>query len=152
MKIENRSLIFDNLLVYETRQLREDWQEGFFLMEDFTLLEGIYKNGPVFFSVAPEKNEDKFGYFTYYLPISEPVRLADETDFRFSEKLYIEDALVLRQADEAVDFHVAYQKVKDFATENAIPLEDTFYCVLLEVYGEFIIDLYVPIKVRSDES
>src|SRR5690625_4893122 len=103
VKIENRSLIFDNLLVYETRQLREDWQEGFFLMEDFTLLEGIYKNGPVFFSVAPEKGEDKFGHFTYYLPISEPVRLSDETDFRFSGKLYIEDALVLRQADEAVD-------------------------------------------------
>ncbi|WP_405101057.1 hypothetical protein [Oceanobacillus sp. FSL H7-0719] len=64
MNIEVRPLIFDNLLVYETKQLRTEWQEGLFLMEDITLTEDIYKNGPVFFSVTSEKNEDKFGHFT----------------------------------------------------------------------------------------
>lgn len=57
MQIEFRPLIFDDVLVYKMRQLRKDWQQGFFLMEDFTLAEGIYQNGPVFFSVTPEKNE-----------------------------------------------------------------------------------------------
>ena len=28
MNIEVRPLIFDNLLVYETKQLRTEWQEG----------------------------------------------------------------------------------------------------------------------------
>ncbi|WP_106496026.1 DUF5085 family protein [Lentibacillus sp. Marseille-P4043] len=152
MRIETRSLNFDNLLIYETRQLRKDWQEGFFLMEDFTLAEGIYKNGPTFFSVAPEKGEDKFGSFTYYLPISEPVTLADETDFQFQEGFHIEEALVLRQADEATDFHAAYAEIKKYAGKNNISIEDTFYCVLLEVFDEYIIDLYVPLKDRGDAS
>lgn len=150
MTIEVRSLIFDNLLVYETKQLKEDWQEAFFMMEDFTLNHEIYKNGPVFFSVAPEINEKKFGHFTYYLPIDSPVQLVDEKDFRFEENFHIEAALVLRQADAAIDFQTAYQKVKDYAFEHKIELEDTYYCLLLEVYDEYIIDLYVPMKMRGD--
>ncbi|WP_010532272.1 DUF5085 family protein [Lentibacillus jeotgali] len=146
MQIEVRSLIFENLLIYKTKQLREDWQMGFFMMEDFTLAEGIYKNGPTFFSVAPEKGENKFGNFTYYLPISEPVILSDETDFQFQERFHIEEALVLRQANETNDFHTAYKEVKKYANENNMLIADTFYCVLLDVFDEYIIDLYVPLQ------
>ena|SRR5690625_1855663 len=99
MNIEKRSLIFDNLLVYETKQLRTDWQEGLFIMEDFTPAEDIYKNGSIFFSVASETNEDKFGHFTYYLPINEGVTLEDETHFQFHESFIVEEALAMRQAE-----------------------------------------------------
>lgn len=146
MGIENRSLIFDNLLVYETSQLKADWQEPYFMMEDFILAEEIYKNGPVFFSVAPVENEEKFGHFTYYLPINAPVLLEDNQDFYFQSKLEIEEALCLRQADQELDFYAAYQKVKEYAVAQHIELAETIYCVLLDVYGEMIIDLYVPIK------
>lgn len=67
-------------------------------MEDFTLIKDIYQNGPIFFSVAPEENEDKFGNFTYYLPINERAKLEEDSNFSFLDKLYIEEALVLRQA------------------------------------------------------
>ncbi|GAE32070.1 hypothetical protein [Halalkalibacter hemicellulosilyticus] len=150
MTIEKRALQFDNLLVYEKTQLRTDWQEGFFMMEDLLLSEGIYKTGPVFFSVAPAEGEKSFGHFTYYLPINEAVRLEDEPDFRFEETFRIEDALVLRQANESVDFHAANDRVREYANEQGILLEDTFYCVLLEVYGDMIIDLYVPIQGRGE--
>ena|SRR5690625_1328083 len=147
MHFEMRPLSFDNLLLYETRQLREDWQEGILLMEDITLVKNIYQNGPIFFSVAPEKHEDKFGHFIYYLPINEEVKLADDDEyFTFLNHLHIEKALVLRQADQEVDFHAAYKKLQEHARSQDIVLEDTFYCVLLEVYGEYIIDLYVPMK------
>ncbi len=148
MNIEVRPLIFDNLLVCETKQLRTEWQEDLFLMEDFTLTEDIYKNGPVFFSVTSEKNEDKFGHFTYYLPINDGVTLEDEAHFQFHEAFIIEKALVMRQADQEVDFHGAYQKIKDYALKENIGIEDTYFVVLLEVYGDIIIDLYVPIQER----
>ncbi|MEI3613010.1 DUF5085 family protein [Pseudogracilibacillus sp. SO30301A] len=151
MKFEIRSLSFDNLLIYETRQLREDWQEGILLMEDFTLIKDIYQNGPIFFSVTPEENEDKFGRFTYYLPINEKVKVEEDPNFSFLDKLFIEEALGLRQADQEVDFHAAYKKIKDYAHHHNISLENTFYCVLLEIYGEYIIDLFVPVKKRGDQ-
>ncbi len=37
MHIEKRSILFDHLLVYETKQLRKDWQDGIFILEDVTL-------------------------------------------------------------------------------------------------------------------
>ena len=151
MNIEVRPLIFNNILVYETKQLRTDWQEGLFVMEDFTLAEDIYKNGPIFFSVTSETNEDKFGHFTYYLPINDQVTLKDETHFQFHESFIVEEALAMRQADQEVDFHAAYQKIKNYAATEDIPIEDTYFVVLLEVYGDIIIDLYVPIQDRSEE-
>lgn len=151
MGIEVRSLVFDNVLIHQTTQLKEDWQEAQFMMESFTLNEDIYKNGPVFFSVTPDQDDNKIGHFTYYLPVSGTVRLAEESDFRFFESFRLEKALVLRQADEEMDFTTAYQKVKEYAAMNKIALEDTYYCILLEVYGNYIVDLYVPIKERGVE-
>lgn len=150
MNIQTKALKLNNLIIYQTRQLRTDWFEGIFIMEDFLLTEGIYKNGPILFSVEPEYNEEKFGNFTYYLPINEAVKLKETIEFSFIDELYVEEALLLRQAEEEVDFQSAFQKMKDYAVEYEIPIDDTFYCVLLEVYGEYMIDLYVPL-VKGEE-
>lgn len=147
-----RSIQFDNLLVYEQTQLRKDWQEGIFLLEDLILANGIYQNGPIFFSVSTLNREDGFGDFTYYLPINQPVRLENEPDFRYEENFYVEKALTLRQADQELDFYAAYDKVRSYAAEQGIALEDTFYCVLLKVFDDIIIDLYVPIGERGEQS
>ncbi|WP_405101059.1 hypothetical protein [Oceanobacillus sp. FSL H7-0719] len=40
-----------------------------------------------------------------YLPINDGVTLEDETHFQFHEAFIIEKALVMRQADQEVDFH-----------------------------------------------
>jgi hypothetical protein len=150
LKLEIRPLTFDNVLTYSTNDLRTNWQEGIFIMEDITLAEGVYKNGPIFFSVEPQNGEKKFGRFTYYLPINERVHLKNTTEFQFQERFHIDEALVLRQADQEVDFYAAHRKIKDYAMEENIAIEDTFYCVLLEVYGDIIIDLYVPIKKSGE--
>ncbi|WP_409295958.1 hypothetical protein V1498_20675 [Peribacillus sp. SCS-26] len=146
MKIERKSLVFDNLLTYRTRQAKADWQDGVFFMEDAPLTTEIYKAGPVFFSCSTEDSADSTGDFTYYLPINAEVEMNDQSPVEFLETFMVEDALVLRQADAAADFYAAYQRVRDYAAEEGIALMDHYYCVLLDVYGEYIIDLYVPIK------
>ena len=79
LNIEIRPLIFDNLLVYETKQLRTKWQEGLFLMEEFTLTEDIYKNGPVFFSVTSELKFESVGeYFNHINDIGKRTDLTAE--------------------------------------------------------------------------
>lgn len=150
MRYEIRSLTFDHVLTYQTRQLRKEWQEGILFMEDFELIKDIYQNGPVFFSVEPEQDEEGFGNFTYYLPMNEAVVVEEDPHFAYLPQLHIEEAVVLRQAEQTIDFHAAYDKVKQYAKDSGIDLEETFYCVLLEVYGEYIIDLYVPVKNRGD--
>ncbi|TQR21296.1 DUF5085 family protein [Psychrobacillus vulpis] len=151
MGIELCSLVFDNVLTYKVEQKKEDWQEGIYALEDFTLNKDVYKNGPLFFSFVQSSRDYKSGSFTYYLPISSPVTLLDETDFSYLDTLVLERALLLRQADQEMDFYSAFEKVKSYANTNQIELDDTYYCVLLEVYGDYIIDLYVPIKGKGDQ-
>ncbi|QNK87569.1 hypothetical protein H7992_20705 [Sporosarcina sp. resist] len=150
MGIEKRSLTFNNVLTYETEQKKENWQEAIFMLEEFTLNKDVYKNGPVFFSFVQNLGDETSGKFTYYLPISSPVVLVEDSDFTFQENLSIGSALVLRQADEKMDFAAAHEEVKAYANTQQIELETTYYCVLLDVYGDIIIDLYVPIKGQGD--
>ncbi|WP_424475012.1 DUF5085 family protein [Oceanobacillus kimchii] len=146
MAIEKSQIHFTNLLVYEKVMLRSNWQDGVAVMEDFTLNEDIYRNGPIFFSVESIENEPKFGKFTYFLPINEEVTLSEHPNFRFVKEFVVDDALLLRQATEEVDFHTAYEKIRTFAVSENIKLNDTFYCFILEVYEDIIIDVHVPLK------
>ena len=56
---------------------------------------------------------------------------------------------MLRQADQETDINEAEKKLRQYALKQNIVLDDTVFCVLLDVYGEYIIDLYIPIKERS---
>lgn len=152
MNVSKRSLIFDHVITYETFQQKADWQEGISQLEDFPLNYEIYQNGPIFFSFQPEAQHSDKGTFTYYMPINEAVGITDGPDYGYLERFQVEDALVLRQADEEADFQAALQKVQAYAAEQQLQLEDTFYCVVLFVYGEPIIDLYVPLKERGGAS
>jgi len=151
MGIGMYSLVLDNVLTYEVEQKKDDWQNGVYEMENFTLNKDVYKNGPVIFSCKQHTTDKNAGLFTYYLPISSSVVLSDESVFTFKETFVLEKALLLRQADQEIDFYAAYEKVISYANSNKIEVEDTYYCVLLEVYGEYMIDLYVPLKEQGDE-
>lgn len=141
MEIVIRSLQFDNCLRYETRQKKEDWLIPFNKLEDFIVSQDIYKDGPIFFSVNSNQEDD----FTYYLPINAPVQLPEETDFSFQDSFKLEKALFLRQAVGVMDVNVAVQKLKDYADFNEIELEDTYFFVAHELYEDYIIDLFCPI-------
>lgn len=145
------SLVFENVLTYEVEQKKADWQESIYMLEDFALNKDVYRNGPLSFSFEQSPTDEKSGRFTYYLPISSPVVLSDDKDFTFRETLVLDRALLLRQADQEMDFYAVYEKVKTYARAREIELDETYYCVLLEVYGDYIIDLYVPIKRLGDE-
>ena len=151
MAIEISSLIFDNVITYETEQKKENWQEAIFMLEDFALNKDVYKNGPILFSFEQNIDDVTSGHFTYFMPISGPVGLEEGIGFSFRDQLFIPNALELRQANQEIDFNAAYEKVQSYAAEHTIELDDKYYCVLLEVYGVYMIDLYVPIKAKVDQ-
>ncbi|SEO94651.1 hypothetical protein SAMN04488134_12012 [Amphibacillus marinus] len=150
MKIERRGMQFDHLLSYQTVLTRDKWQEGIFIMEELAVGEGIYQNGPFFFSVKNNEDESNNGTFTYFMPINGPVAIEENSDFCFRERFALEDALVMRQADQLLDFYEAETKLRTYAAEQNISLEATTYVVLLEVYNEIMIDLYIPIQNQGN--
>ncbi|MDL4841961.1 hypothetical protein [Aquibacillus rhizosphaerae] len=150
MDIKRGSLYFDHLMTYSMKGKKEEWQEGFAILEELELEQRVYKNGPVFFTFKAHDTGDK-GEFTYYRPINEKVEMAGDSDIQYKEKVDVRDALLLRQAEHYQDFNQAYDSIKNYATESEVDVEDSFYCVLLEVYGDIILDLYVPV-LGSGES
>lgn len=150
--MEVSSLQFNSLIVYRKHNLKENWQEGLFDLEEIELNQEVYKNGPVFFSCTDDEHDASIGLFTYYLPINEPVAVREDAEFQYEERIQIDQALTFRQADREANFKAAYEKVKKYAEKENISLSETYYCVMLDVFGEIIIDLYVPLAERSDVS
>ncbi len=150
--MEVSSLQFDSVLVYRKHNLKENWQEGLFDLEEIELNQEVYRNGPVFFSCTDDVHDSSKGTFTYYLPINEHVRVREDAEFEYQERIQIDQALTLRQAERETDFSAAYTKIKEYAAKEQIDLSDTYYCVMLDVYGEIMIDLYVPLAERSEVS
>ena len=149
MKIEVRPLAFDHLITMKTKRLKSDWQEPYHEMEEFILNEELYKNGPVFFSFEKDGDDEEKGFFTYYLPISGPAETREDSEFNYLAKFRLEQALALRQADQEIDINEAEKKLRHYALKQNIILDDKVFYVLLDVYGEFIIDLYIPISDRG---
>lgn len=151
MGIELCALMFENLLVYQTEAEKENWQDGIYYLEDLALSKDVYRNGPLFFSYKEKGDSISLAEITYYLPISSPVEVSEDSDFTFQKEFKLDRALLLRQADEKLDIKVAFTEIKSFSNENKMEIEDYFYCVLLNVYGEYIVDLYAPLKSQGDE-
>ncbi|MEK4523007.1 DUF5085 family protein [Psychrobacillus sp. FSL W7-1493] len=151
MGIELCALMFENLLVYKTEGKKESWQEGIYYLDDIALSKDVYRNGPLFFSYKGNDTDQTLGEFTYYLPISSPVEVTEDSDFTFQKDFKLDRALLLRQADEKLDINIAFAEVQAFSNENNLEIEDYFYCILLNVYGEYIVDLYAPLKSQGDE-
>ncbi len=145
IKMEVRSLQFNHVVVYRTRSTKENWQKGIHFLEELELERSIYKNGPVFFSFDQDTDKADFGEFTYYMPINTDIEIEKSTEIEYIDTFSLEQALVYRQADQELDFTTAIQKIRDYSKKEKIHIGDRYFCVLLPVYGDIIIDLYVPI-------
>ena len=115
------------------------------------MTQGIYKNGPIFFSVTSNQEDRATDHFIYYLPINGPVQLLEETDFSYQDSFRLEKALFLRQTDGEMDVTVASNKLKSYADSNEIELGNSYYFVLHEVYDDYIIDLFWTTKELGDK-
>lgn len=146
MAIERRPLVFDHVLTYQTEQRKADWQDPLGMLESFVLDKGVYKNGPAFFTFVPGSEDKSSGTFTYYQPINGPLDTGGDNGFGYEARFHSGDALVMRQAEQEADFDAAYVKVQDVAAQEGLVLGETYYCVLLDVYGDIMIDLVVPLE------
>ncbi|WP_213422110.1 DUF5085 family protein [Bhargavaea massiliensis] len=145
MAMERRPLVFDRVLTYQTEQRKADWQEPISALETLLLDKGVYQNGPIFFTFQGEEGAES-GTFTYYLPVSEQMTIEEDNGFGYMERFHSGDALVMRQAEQEADFDAAFAKVQAYAEQEGIVLGNTYYCVLIDVYGDIIIDLAVPVE------
>lgn len=91
------------------------------------------------------ENEPEYGEYTYSVPVNERVKLGENSAYEYVDGLIIEEALCVRFTDEDGDIEEAYNLIHEFAEQHHIKLENSFYHVCLDVYGDMWLDIYAPI-------
>ncbi|WP_086314730.1 hypothetical protein A5821_002343 [Enterococcus sp. 7F3_DIV0205] len=146
MKIEQRPLYMKNLINFSREILPKEWETGLNTLQVLELNEGLYQSGPLFFSIKDIQDHEEKS-FTFYMPINWATEIPPELDsLTFTEELSIRNAVMLRQADNEDNFLAAREKIEQYAKENQITLEDTSYVICTDVFGEYVLDIYIPIK------
>ncbi|MBP1044993.1 hypothetical protein I6N96_01785 [Enterococcus sp. BWM-S5] len=146
MKVERLPFIMKNLIRYKTVMKFDEWDKGFDVLRGIEFKEGVYKNGPLFFSMVDEENEPKYKTFEFFMPISYPVDGEQNEFLDFVDEIEISDTLMMRQADNEADFSSVRNKLEKIAEEHKYQLSNKSFCVCTDIYGEIIIDVYIPIE------
>ncbi|MGJ7922741.1 DUF5085 family protein [Neobacillus sp. LXY-4] len=110
---------------------------------------GLYATGPVIYKIENVDLFENEAEYTFYLPVSEPVSMPENEQYSFVEKWSFNDALVYRHADLDEDMNLSYNILRVGAEDTGLVIQEPFYHIYLDVYGEGIIDIFAPIVEES---
>lgn len=98
---------------------------------------GYYTSGPIVFSYVPHRDR-----FTIMTTLGNRINLVDDQadSFRFVEHFEIQSGLFYRHHE--VDEPIPYDEIISAATAKGLEVREIYH-VVLKVYGDVILDLYV---------
>lgn len=138
--------MFNNVISAKMKAKPEEWYEGAQGMRNAIVRNGLYGTGPVMFQVGEQDGQSGKAEYTFYIPVNEPVVMKENEQYHFTETWIVKDALVLRHADLDEPIERSYQLLRACAEANQLTLEEPFYNIYLDVFGDGIIDICAPIK------
>ena len=105
------------------------------------LYQGVFTTGPILVEGKWGK-----GYQKLMIPVNTEIEFKEHTGFSFLEKLRLDDGIYYRNGEE--DFsELPVRSIMDkIANDLNVHLSDTYYCIILNVYGGKLYDIYVPVK------
>lgn len=138
MHIKLKGLIIHNLLLTKVGNEAEIIPLANSLKKHI-IKQDFYPTGPTIYT--HEKNE---GY-RVGVTVNAGVILEEENVLSFQEKIELPKCIYVRVVDEDMD--KVYKKMYEYAKENNLEVIDNiFYHVLLDVYGEVITDVYLQVE------
>lgn len=145
MIIKQCPLTFHNVLSAKARCKMNEWHVLASQMRNSVIMNGLYGTGPVIYQTENIDRENNEADFTFHIPVNKPIEMKDNDKYSFIETLSIQDGLVLRHADMEESIEDSYQILKHCAEEYQITLQEPFYNIYLDVYGDGMIDIFAPI-------
>lgn len=145
MKIQHKALSLLNLVSIKQVVKKEDWLLPAIALRNQVVHNGIYPIGPVLYTYKPLEDKPDYGEYTYSVPVNTRVELGGKSPYEYIDAFLIDSALSVRFTDDDGDIEEAYRFIKEYAAEHHITLDDSFYHVCLDVYGDMWLDIYAPI-------
>lgn len=147
MKLKRRALSLNNVVSYTL-----DLQEGDELLgiidetadyfRQVLMHNGYYTTGPMVFRALPGSTE-----FTIMTTLGNQVNLTggSETGFAFHERVEVETDYFYRHWD--IEEPVPHAELERAVSEAGLRVQSIYY-VILDFYGEVVLDLYVQAENR----
>lgn len=145
VKIKRSSLRFNNVLRVTTRCKGGEWLQAARALRNAVIKNNLYATGPTIYQVTNLNTEANEADFTFCLPVNEPVVMPENDKYSFDAVWHIPDGLLLRHADLEDDLEDSYGLMRACAEANGILLQEPFYNIYLDVYGDGVIDIFAPI-------
>lgn len=135
------SLEMNNLVYTEVKTVPDNFLGLVFESEELLFEDGYYKNGPTMIEVKPTEFEQEEQTYKFYIPVNEPV---ENGSSQLIEELKFEQMVRERVPfDDGID--VALESMKSALQENEVKYEDKLIMVMTPVYGEYWVDLMIPV-------
>ncbi|AAT59706.1 MULTISPECIES: DUF5085 family protein [Bacillus] len=145
MKVQYKALSLLNLISITQIVKKDDWLLPAIALRNQVVHNDIYPIGPVLFTYSPLENEPEYGEYMYCVPVNGRVNMEEDSPYEYIDAILIEEALCVRFSDEDGDIEDAYRVLNEFAKQNHMKLDSSFYHVCLDVYGDMWLDIYAPI-------
>ncbi|MFB9277186.1 DUF5085 family protein [Cohnella cellulosilytica] len=152
MKIKRSSLTFNNVIRLTTTCKLNEWDRVARELRNAILKNNLYATGPTIYQVSEMNRDENEAVFTFCLPISEPIAMPPNDKYSFETVWNIPDGLMLRHADLDDELEISYDIVRTCAEANDIRLQEPFYNIYLDVYGDGVIDIFAPILPKEPKS
>ncbi|MEK4061907.1 MULTISPECIES: DUF5085 family protein [Paenibacillus] len=145
MKIKRAPIIFHNVISCTKTCKIEEWHQLARELRNSVVSSGLYGTGPIIYRVSNLNLDVGEADYSFYIPVNAPVEMEGNEDYHFTETLNFTDGLLLRHADLDEDIEESYAVLRSCAESYQLTLEEPFYNIYLDVYGDGIIDIFAPV-------
>lgn len=143
MMIKEKQLCFNHLI--KIKRLDEnilDIEDG---MQGLLANYGVYINGPIIIQSLPS-NEELEVKINYFIPINQKLNIQSTEEMEYVAELR-KKCLYFRVLDskpEAIQQQMS--ELFEYADKEGYEILDPPYQCLINVYGEIIVDVYLPVQ------
>ena len=152
MSVKRGKLEFYNVLSINTRCKKNNWKDKVELFKKFILGNNLFITGPVILrwdEKQPESDEHNVGIMK---PIYQRINLSSKAleVYKFEDNICIKDGIKIRNVDldeEDGQGMESSQAILEIVAEKiGVELIKPYYYIYLPVYGEYVVDIFAPIK------
>ncbi|MFC4619404.1 DUF5085 family protein [Camelliibacillus cellulosilyticus] len=151
MKIKRSPLQFHNVISTTVRCKTDEWYMAAREFRNAIIRNELYSTGPIIYQVSEFDEASNEANYSFYIPVNEPVEMAENDKYRFDGLWKFEDGLSLRHADLEDDIEESYELLRAAADTFDLELKEPYYNIYLDVYGDGIIDIYAPIAREGQD-
>lgn len=148
MKIRRIPIIFDHVLSTQIEGTMLDVHNYINDFRDMLIDLDLYTTSPLIYQKL--KENDGKATFRLLISVNQPIEFKGESKLSYVTRLSYKDGLHIRHADIDQDLSESYKLLEEVAEANELELVKPYMNIVINVFGDSIVDIYAPIKVVTE--